>query len=92
MTDPGGGYGWRTGQHLPRQRGGIFGWSRIADEEADRFRDERPLGVLLLPVMLERFELRERADDLLTAPGIVAVDPPREHYIGYYEGFANSAL
>jgi trehalose 6-phosphate synthase len=23
---------------------------------------------------------------------IVVVDPPREHYIGYYEGFANSAL
>jgi trehalose 6-phosphate synthase len=23
---------------------------------------------------------------------IVAVDPPKEHYIGYYEGFANSAL
>ena len=82
MTDPGGGYGWRSGRHLPRQRGGIFGWGRIADEEADRFRDERPLGVLLLPVMLERFDLRERADDLLTAPGVVAVDPPRLSYAG----------
>ena len=80
MTDPGGGYGWRSGRHLPRQRGGVFGWGRMADEEARRFEDERPLGVLLLPVMLERFELRERAEDLLTAPGIVAVDPPRLSY------------
>ena len=80
MTDPGGGYGWRSGQHLPRQRGGIFGWGRIAEEEAHRFDDERPLGVLLLPVALERFALRERAEDLLTAPGVVAVDPPRLSY------------
>jgi hypothetical protein len=80
MTDPGGGYGWRSGRHLPRQRGGIFGWGRLADEEAERFRAERPLGVLLLPVELERFELRERAEDLLTAPGVVAVDPPRLSY------------
>jgi hypothetical protein len=80
MTDPGGGYGWRTGRHLPRQRGGIFGWSRIADEEAKRFREERPLAVLLLPAELEAFELRERAEDLLTAPGVIAVDPPRVSY------------
>jgi hypothetical protein len=80
MTDPGGGYGWRTGQHVPRQRGGIFGWGRMADEEAARFEDERPLAVLLLPAELERFELRERAEDLLTAPGVVAVDPPRLSY------------
>ena len=25
MTDPGGGYGWRSGGHLPRRRGGVFG-------------------------------------------------------------------
>jgi len=80
MTDPGGGYGWRSGQHLPRQRGGIFGWGRIADDESRRFDEERPLGVLLLPVALERFSLRERAEDLLSAPGIVAVDPPRLSY------------
>jgi hypothetical protein len=80
MTDPGGGYGWRTGPHLPRQRGGIFGWGRIAEAEAGRFREERPLGVLLLPADLEAFELRERAEDLLTAPGVVAVDPPRLSY------------
>lgn len=80
MTDPGGGYGWRSGQHLPRQRGGVFGWGRIADEESRRFDDERPLGVLLLPVKLERFALRDRAEDLLRAPGVVAVDPPRLSY------------
>jgi hypothetical protein len=92
MTDPAGGYGWRSGRHMPRQRGGIFGWGRMADEEADRFRDERPLGVLLLPVELERFELRERAEDLLTAPGVVAVDPPRLTYGGvarFSEGVAD---
>ena len=27
MTDPGGGYGWRSGRHLPRRRGGVFGWA-----------------------------------------------------------------
>jgi hypothetical protein len=80
MTDPGGGYGWRSGRHLPRQRGGVFGWSRIADDESRRFDDERPLGVLLLPVALERFALRERVEDLLAAPGVVAVDPPRLSY------------
>jgi hypothetical protein len=80
MTDPGGGYGWRAGQHLPRRRGGILGWGRLAEEEESRFREERPLGVLLLPVVLEQFELRERAEDLLTAPGVVAVDPPRLSY------------
>ena len=79
MTDPGGGYGWRSGQHLPRQRGGVFGWGRMADAEARRFDEERPLGVLLLPVGLGR-ELGERADDLLTAPGVVAIDPPRLSY------------
>jgi hypothetical protein len=82
MTDPGGGYGWRTGQHLPRQRGGIFGWSRIADQEAHRFDEERPLGVLLLPVVLEKFHLQDRANDLLTAPGVVAVEPSRISYAG----------
>jgi hypothetical protein len=80
VTDPGGGYGWRTGRHLPRQRGGIFSWGRIAQQEEGRFREERPLGVLLLPVELEDFHLRERAEDLLTAPGVVAVDPARLSY------------
>src|SRR6185436_15960933 len=54
---------WRTGRHLPRQRGGIFGWSRIADQESRRFDEERPLAVLLLPVELEQFALRDRGAD-----------------------------
>jgi hypothetical protein len=79
MTDPGGGYGWRSGRHLPRRRGGVLGWTRIA-EDAELFGDSRPLCVLLLPAPLEAFELRERAEDLLTAPGVAAVDPPRLSY------------
>ena len=82
MTDPGGGYGWRSGGHLPRRRGGVFGWGRIAEDIEDLFREERPLCVLLLPAPLEEFELRERAEDLLTAPGVAAVDPPRLSYGG----------
>lgn len=77
MTDPGGGHGWRSAQYLPRRRGGVLGYSRLADRAS---RDERPLGVLLLPQMLERFSLRERAEDLLSAPGVVAVDPARVSY------------
>jgi hypothetical protein len=75
MTDPGGGYGWRAGRHMPRQRGGVFGLGRLAEPTPDR-----PLCVLLLPAELERFALRERAEDLLGAPGAVAVDPPRLSY------------
>lgn len=40
----------------------------------------RPLCLLLLPQTLERFPLRERADDLLRAEGVVAVDPPHISY------------
>ena len=39
-----------------------------------------PIGVLLLPRELERFILREQAEDLLRAPHVVAVDPPRVPY------------
>jgi hypothetical protein len=81
MTDPGGGYGWRSARHLPRRRGGIFGMGRLAEVE-EMFGDDRPLCVLLLPAALEEFDLRERAEDLLTAPGVVAVDPPRLSYTG----------
>ena len=81
MTDPGGGFGWRSGRHLPRQRGGVFGWGRIASD-ADLFGQERPLCVLLLPAPLEAFALRARAEDLLTASGVAAVDPPRLSYEG----------
>jgi hypothetical protein len=79
MTDPGGGYGWRSGRHLPRQRGGVLGWGRIV-AQAEVLGLDRPLCVLLLPTPLEAFELRERAEDLLVAPGAVAVDPPRLSY------------
>ena len=42
---------------------------------------ERPLiCVLLLPAPLESFILRDQAQDLLRADGVVAVDPPRMPY------------
>jgi hypothetical protein len=40
----------------------------------------RPLALLLLPRPLEQFILREQAEDLLRADGVVAVDPPRVPY------------
>jgi hypothetical protein len=39
-----------------------------------------PLVVLLLPRSLEGFILREQAEDLLAAPGVVAVEPGRVPY------------
>jgi hypothetical protein len=39
-----------------------------------------PLLVLLLPTRLEDFHLRERAEELLAAPGALAVEPPRVSY------------
>ena len=39
-----------------------------------------PLCVLLLPAPLERFILRDQAEDLLRADGVVAADPPRMPY------------
>jgi hypothetical protein len=39
-----------------------------------------PICVLLLPAPLERFILRDQAEDLLRADGVVAVDPPRAGY------------
>jgi hypothetical protein len=39
-----------------------------------------PIAVLLLPRTLERFILREQAEDLLRAPGVVAVEPGRLPY------------
>jgi hypothetical protein len=81
VTDPAGGFGWRSARHLPRRRGGVLGWGQIA-EDAELLGRRRPLCVLLLPAPLEAFELRERAEDLLTAPGVAAVDPPRLSYAG----------
>ena len=42
--------------------------------------DGPPLLLLLLPAALERFELRERARELLPAPGVLAVEPARVSY------------
>lgn len=42
--------------------------------------DRDPLCVLLLSRELERFILRDQAEDLLRAPSVVAVDPPRVPY------------
>ena len=91
MTDPGGGYGWRSARHLPRRRGGILGLGRIA-EQAELLGQDRPLCLLLLPAALEAFSLRDRAEDLLAAPGVAAVDPPRLTYAAAArlgEGFAD---
>ncbi len=42
--------------------------------------DLRPLCLLLLPRPLDRFILRDQAEDLLRADGVVAVEPPRVPY------------
>jgi hypothetical protein len=55
-----------------------MGMGRLADRASSH--DERPIAVLLLPEVLEAFALRERAEDLLRAPGVVAVDPARVSY------------
>ena len=54
-----------------------MGLGRIAERAQE---NDRGLAVLLLPEVLESFALRERAEDLLTAPGVVAVDPARVSY------------
>lgn len=41
---------------------------------------DRALGVLLLPDRLDRMARRERADTLLRAPGVVAVEPAALSY------------
>src|SRR3954468_5837734 len=41
---------------------------------------DAPLCLLLLPRPLEQFILRDQAQDLLRAPGVVAVEPPRLRY------------
>lgn len=40
----------------------------------------RPVCLLLLPRPLDSLLLRDQAEDLLSAPGVVAVDPPRVPY------------
>jgi hypothetical protein len=78
MSDPGGGHAWRSAPYLPRRRGGVLGLGSLAERANPR--DERPVGVMLLPQPLETFWMRDRAEDLLTAPGVVAVDPARVSY------------
>jgi glycosyltransferase involved in cell wall biosynthesis len=50
--------------------------------------ERQPICVLLLPTPLERFILRDQAEDLLRADGVIAVDPPRMPY----GAFARMAL
>src|SRR5213083_2019372 len=42
--------------------------------------EDRPIAALLLPRTLEGFILREQAEDLLRAPGVVAIEPARVPY------------
>jgi hypothetical protein len=74
MSDPGGGYGWRSGRHLPSRRGGLLGYGGIAERA---LAPDRPLCVLLLP---EEVPAQEWVAALEAAPGVVAVDPARLSY------------
>src|SRR4051794_39759261 len=73
MTDPAGGSGWRS-------RTGRYS---VPDKAPRAGQEPPPIGVLLLPRRLEEFILREQAEDLLTAPGVVAVEPARISYGAY---------
>src|SRR3954466_7830896 len=77
MTDPAGGFGWRAGS-TPYSLGGIAERAARAGGE-----EPPPICVLLLPRDLEAFILRDQAEDLLTAPGVVAVEPARVPYGAY---------
>src|SRR3954454_18759229 len=77
MTAPGGGFGWR-GASTPYSLGGIAERAARAGGE-----EPPPICVLLLPRALESFILRDQAEDLLTAPGVVAVEPARVPYGAY---------
>src|SRR4051812_35185184 len=77
MTDPGGGFGWRAGS-TPYSLGGIAERAARAGGE-----EPPPICVLLLPRDLESFILRDQAEDLLAAPGVVAVEPARVPYGAY---------
>jgi hypothetical protein len=71
MTDRAGGFGLRSDRAI----GSTLHHDRVA-ERAEPIM-ARPLGLLLLPVALERFALRAHAEDLLTGPDVLGVDPPR---------------
>jgi hypothetical protein len=73
VTDPAGGFGWRAGPH-----------ARAAARAGNVGREAPPpIAVLLLPRPLEQFILRDQAEDLLRAPGAVAVEPARVPYGAY---------
>jgi hypothetical protein len=78
MTDPGGGYGWRSGE-----RPGASPYSLPGRAARAELEERTPLCVLLLPRALEQFILRDQAEDLLTAPGVVAIEPARISYGAY---------
>jgi hypothetical protein len=69
MSDQGG-YGWRAGRVA-----NPWSLSRVAERAAPI--ERRPLCLLLLPCELEAFPLRAHAEDLLSGPGVLGVDPPR---------------
>src|SRR3954462_249058 len=77
MTDPAGGYGWGTAT-----RPHALGPTAAEAEKAGKG-EPPPIAVLLLPRTLESFILRDQAEDLLTAPGVVAVEPARVPYGAY---------
>jgi hypothetical protein len=74
MAEPGGGHGWRAERHMPRQRGGLLGYGRLAERALPG--EDRPLCVLLLT----EGPARDPIERLLAAPGVVGVDPPRLSY------------
>ncbi len=78
MTDPGGGYGWRSGERPGASPYSLRGRAARAELE-----ERTPLCVLLLPRALEQFILRDQAEDLLRAPGVVAIEPARVPYGAY---------
>jgi glycosyltransferase involved in cell wall biosynthesis len=78
MTDPGGGFGWRASERPGATPYGLRGRAALAEP-----RERRPLCVLLLPRELEQFILRDQAEDLLAAPGVVAIEPARIPYGAY---------
>jgi hypothetical protein len=65
-----GGYGFGAGRIS-----NPWSLSRVAERAAPV--ERRPLALLLLPCPLEDFALRAHAEDLLSGPGVVGVDPPR---------------
>jgi len=77
MSDPAGSFGIRAGS-TPYSLGGIA--ERIGRATGD---EPPPICVLLLPRELESFILRDQAEDLMEAPGVVAVEPARVPYGAY---------